>query len=337
LNDVAAGIIHQYGDFDDNARYCAYQDGTWLSLPLSFAAWSFPLVTRMDYWQQDAGMDVTELFPADVTKRQASKIATFTWDTFLGACKRLAAAGHMFGNPISGCIEANAWLWPLLLSFGAVPVTATGDIAVESDATLAGIEFVVELSQSMPRDIYRWTNASNDHWLLAGNGAAIVDAPNFWVRAKQEQPAVAARLWHHDAPAGPHGRFRSVEFSTYGIWRFSPHKQAARDLLRHLLQQEQQWKLLHAAQGVDRPALKAFASHPVWRETGPPPGGLYNYLPRGDKQLIPYGWPAPPAIAIRIANKYVIPTMMARAATGKMTPKEAMQWAARVLEAAVKG
>jgi ABC-type glycerol-3-phosphate transport system substrate-binding protein len=147
LNDVAADIIHQYSDFDDNARYSAYQDGTWLALPLSFAAWSHPLVSRMDYWQQDAGMDVTELFPADVTKRQARKIATFTWDTFLVACKRLAAAGHMFGSAISGCDNANHWLWPLLLSFGALPVTVTGDIAIESDATLAGIEFVVELSQ----------------------------------------------------------------------------------------------------------------------------------------------------------------------------------------------
>jgi hypothetical protein len=42
LNDVAAGIIQQYGDFDDNAKYCAYHEGTWLALPLSFAAWSSP-------------------------------------------------------------------------------------------------------------------------------------------------------------------------------------------------------------------------------------------------------------------------------------------------------
>jgi ABC-type glycerol-3-phosphate transport system substrate-binding protein len=94
---------------------------------------------------------------------------------------------------------------------------------------------------------------------------------------------------------------------------------------------------LHAAQGVDRPALKAFASYPVWTEAGPPPGGLYNYLPRGDEQVIPTWWPAPPAIAIQIEYKFLIPTMMARAVTGKMTPKEAMQWAARTLEAFVKG
>ena len=138
-------------------------------------------------------------------------------------------------------------------------------------------------------------------------------------------------------PAGPHGRFRSGFFSTYGIWRFSPHKHAAKDLLRHLLQHEQQWKLLHAAQGQDRPALKAFASHPVWTEAGPPPGGLYNYVPRGDERLMVPGWPATPEIAAQIEGRNVIPRMIARAATGRMTPKEAMQWAARELEDSIKG
>jgi ABC-type glycerol-3-phosphate transport system substrate-binding protein len=155
--------------------------------------------------------------------------------------------------------------------------------------------------------------------------------------AKRLQPAVAAQLWHHDVPAGPHGRFRGSFFSTYGLWRFSPHKQAAKDLLTHLLQKEQQWQLLYAAQGVHRSALKAFASHPVWEEAGPPPGGLYNYIPRGDEQLIPNGWPAPPAIAVQIAGNSLIPAMIAKATTGKMRPKEAMQWAARALEDYVKG
>jgi hypothetical protein len=264
LNDVAEGIINQYGDFDANARYCAYQHGTWLSLPLSSNSFSLPLVSRIAYWQQDAGIDVTKLFPADATQRQAKKIATFTYDTFLAACKRPAAAGHRFGHAISPWGEGNLWLGPLLASFGALPVTATGDIAIESDATLAGIEFVVELSQSMPRDIHSWDNVSNSNWIISGNGSAILNHPGAWIVARRAQPAVAAQLWHHDVPAGPHGRFRGSFFSTYGLQRFSPHKQAAKDLLIHLLQKEQQWQLLYAAQGVYRPALKTFASHPVW-------------------------------------------------------------------------
>lgn len=104
-----------------------------------------------------------------------------------------------------------------------------------------------------------------------------------------------------------------------------------------MLQKEQQWKLLSAGQGYYLPATQAFYAHPVWAEAGPPPGGLYNYVPRGDEQLILTGWPAPPDIAAQIAGRSLIPTMMAKAATGKMTPKEAMQWTARELEDYVQG
>ncbi|RMF92513.1 MAG: extracellular solute-binding protein, partial [Nitrospinota bacterium] len=130
LNDVAEGLIKQYGDFDPNARYLAYQDGTWIVLPSPIGSHSYPMVTRIDYWKQYAGIDVTELFPPDVTKRDAKKIATFTYDAFLAACKKLAAAGHMFGNPISECTDANDWLCPLMASFGSTPVTEGGDIAI---------------------------------------------------------------------------------------------------------------------------------------------------------------------------------------------------------------
>ena len=60
-------------------------------------------------------------------------------------------------------------------------------------------------------------------------------------------------------------------------------------------------------------------------------------MPRGDERLIVPGWPAPPDIAAQIEGRYLIPTMTAKAATGKMTPKEAMQWAARELEDYVRG
>jgi hypothetical protein len=212
LDDVAAGILQQYGDFHDNARNLSYHGGTWISLPLAVGSYSYPMVTRIDSWQQEAGLDVTELFPVDASKRQVQKIATFTYDALLVACKRLAAAGHMFGMPISACEDANLWLWALLAAFGSTPVTNTRDIAIESEATRIGIEFVVELSQSMPRDIYNWIGTSNNRWIGSGNGSATLNPPSAWVIARREQPAVAAQLWHHDVPAGPHGRFRGATF-----------------------------------------------------------------------------------------------------------------------------
>jgi hypothetical protein len=43
----------------------------------------------------------------------------------------------MFDNAISPWGEGNLWLGLLLASFGVLPVTATEDIAIASDATRA--------------------------------------------------------------------------------------------------------------------------------------------------------------------------------------------------------
>ncbi len=337
VDDVAEALMKQYGDYHENAWYLSYQDGHWIALPNTVGAQSFPLVTRIDLWKEHAGIDVTDIFPADVSKRDPKKIATFNLDTFLTACKKLAAAGYMFGNPISEFGDSNNWLCPILASFGSIPVTEKGDIAIESDATLEGIEYIVELTKLMPQDIFGWDNASNNRWIISGKGSAIMNPPSAWAVAKRDRPEIAAQIWHHDTPVGPKGHFRGAPGTNYGIWNFSKNKQAAKDLLTHLFQKEQQWKLLDAGQGFDMPPLKSFYSHPVWVENGPPVGGLYNYVPRGDEKLIMGGWPAKPDLAVQINRKYLIPVMIAKAATGEMTPKEAMKWAAGELEEYIEG
>jgi multiple sugar transport system substrate-binding protein len=47
-----------------------------------------------------------------------------------------------------------------------------------------------------------------------------------------------------------------------------------------------------------------------------------------------YGYPGPDTPAIdEVANNYIIVDMMANAATGKMSPEEAMKWAQKEIEA----
>jgi len=50
-----------------------------------------------------------------------------------------------------------------------------------------------------------------------------------------------------------------------------------------------------------------------------------------------YGYPGPDTPAIdEVANNFIIPDMMANAATGKMTPEEAMKWAENEISATFK-
>jgi ABC-type glycerol-3-phosphate transport system substrate-binding protein len=333
LNDVADYIQRKYGKFDELGKYTSYLDGAWWTVPLH--SYSHAMVSRIDLFREHAGINLLELFPPDVTKREKSKVDAWTYDVFLDAAKKLHNAGYPFGNPIGKVYDAGQWLYPIMLSYGSVPIDKDGKVTIESDETLKAVELVKELSKYMPKDIFGWDDRANNTWITSGKGSCIHNPPSAWVAAKKTRPDIAAQLWHHDNPRGPKGRFRAAVTTNIGVWKWCKEKNAAKDLIMYLLESPQQWKEFHGMQGYGIPNLKPMYAHPVWGESSPPRGTLYNYVPRGDEQLKLVGWPAPPDIGAEIHSRYIIPAMMAKAATGKMSANEAMKWAAGELEAIV--
>ena len=332
LNDVADYIQKKYGKFVELATYLSYQDGSWVTVPAPLMSHSYPMVSRIDLFREHAGINLLDLFPTDFTKRDKTKVDAWTYDAFLDAAKKFHDAGYPFGNPINKVSDANDWLCPLFLSFGSVPVDKDGKVTIESDGTLQAIEFMKELTQYMPKLIYGWDARSNNRWIISGKGACTQNPPSAWAVCKRTRPDIAAQLWHHDTPNGSKGRYRGALFYNFGVWKWCKEKKAAKELIIYLLESPQQWKMLQAAQGYDMPQLKPMYAHPVWVEQGPPKGSIYNYIPRGDEQLIVGGWPALPEIGAKIYNRYIVPAMVAKATTGEMSPKEAMKWAAGELE-----
>ena len=337
LNDVADYIEKKYGKFEELGRYLNYQDGVWVSLPAPTGSHSYPMNSRIDLFRQHADIDVVDIFPADAMKRKDRKVKGFTWDAFLKAAKKLHGAGYPFGGAIAETSDANDWLCPLFLSFGSVPVDKDGNITIESAETVKALEFLKELAQYMPKEIYGWKDGSNNRWLISGKGSCILNPPSAWAKAKRVAPHIAAQVWHHDTPRGPKGRYRGGSFYSFGVWKWCKEKQAAKDFLTYLLESPQQWKIFYASQGYDMPQLKPMYAHPVWQEEGPPKGTVYNYIPRGDEKLIIGGYPAPPDIGNQIYAKYLISVMTGKVVTGEASPKDAMKWCAKELEMVVVG
>ncbi len=332
LDDVADAVQKKHGKFDPNATWLSFQDGRWVTLPSPIGSHTYPLETRMDLWKQHAGIDVQDIFPADVKKRDKKKVDGWDWKRFLEGAKKVHAAGFPFGASIAENSDSNSWLAPLFLSFGSVAINEKGEITIESEATLEALEFLKELTKYMPPDIYGWDDANNNRLLISGKGSAILNPPSAWAVAKRDQPAVAAQVWHHDAPRGPKGRFRGSVLYAWGVWKFAKSKSAAKDLLVHVSSREAQWKLIEASAGYDVPQLPAFYEHPVWAEIGPPKGGQYNYIVRGDERVIVPGWPAKHEYAVQIDGRWLLPTMVGKVTSGGMPPKDAMKWAAKELE-----
>jgi len=337
LNEVAEAVIKRHGPYNENATYLSLQDGKWVTLPSPIGSHTYPLETRMDLWKKHAGIDVQALFPPDVKKRDQKKVEAWDWKMFLEGAKKVHAAGFPVGMSIASNTDSNDWLGPLFATYGSTPMSEKGDITIDSEATVAALEYVKELVQYMPADIYGWDDASNNRWLISGKGSAIINPPSAWTVAKRDRPEVAAQVWHHDAPRGPKGRFRGSLPFTWGVWSFGKNKKAAKDLLLHLSQKDQQWKTITASQGYDIPQTNAFLSHPIWNEIEPPKGGQYNYPVRGDEKLIVAGWPAKPDIGAQIYSRWLLPTMVAKFTQGGVPAKEAVKWAASELEGYKRG
>jgi Bacterial extracellular solute-binding protein len=335
VDDLVQALESRYGPFAENAGYLARQDGTWRAVAAPCGSSSYPMASRLDLWKQHAGIDLQAMFPAGA--RDPDKVKGWTYQALLEGCKKLHAAGYPFGNAVSEWSDSAMWLAPLLLAFGSQLMTAEGDIAVDSDGTRAGLEFLKELTAYMPQDVYEWDNASNNRWIIEGKGSAICNPPSAWAVAKEEAPGVAAQIWHHDVPAGPSGRYRGAQPVFFGIWTFAANKPAAKDLLLYLCERDQVLKIVRGSQGFDTPLQAEFSDHEVWQAAGPPVGTLYNYPVHGDEVQVVPGYPAPPDMAGKIADADLIANLVAKVTRDGQSTADAIAWAEGELERIQKG
>ena len=65
LDDVVNGLIKQYGPISPVAEYLAKIKGTWRGVPTTVGSQVKPCCSRFDLYQQHAGIDVRDMFPAD--------------------------------------------------------------------------------------------------------------------------------------------------------------------------------------------------------------------------------------------------------------------------------
>lgn len=332
-------LIGKYGNLTADGEYIFKRDGTWVALPCSAGAnHSYPVVARKDLFKEHAGIDVEAMFPAGPRTSASRALAkNWTWDTFLTAVQKLHKAGFPFGNQLSnGPSDSQDWTGSLFHSFGAIPVDAKGNITIDSDGTRSVLEYMKKLTEVMPRDVYSWDDAGNNKWIISGKGSAIMNPPSAWAVAKRDKPEVAAQLWHFDLPHGPGGHFRPTLPRSAAIWKFSKNKSAAKALLVHLLEREQQEKLVEGSKGYDIPMFKSFGDFKTWETVGPPVGGQYNYPIRGKEQANVGGMPAPPAIAAQIYAQAFMPVMIGKFCQGGESMDEVIKWGIKTLEGYVK-
>jgi ABC-type glycerol-3-phosphate transport system substrate-binding protein len=297
VNDIMEPLIKQNGEVNGTVKYLGQLDGKWLGVPACIGSQIKGPCSRIDLMKKFANIDVQEMYPAG----SPPKADNWTTDTFLKAAEACHKGGYPFGIGLGETADNVDTAGAFFLAFGAQLVNAKGDLTVKTDEVRQALEFYKKLIAFLPPNVAAWDDASNNKWLVSGQGAMIMNPPSAWAVAKRDAPQVAEQCWTHGFPAGPKGRFAPFVPFFWNIWKFSRNKEAAKSLLVHLSQPESIARLVEASGGYDLPAFEKLTLLKTWAEQGPPKGTLFHYPNPYNHQILSIAAsPAPPKIAQQI-------------------------------------
>jgi hypothetical protein len=336
LDEIAAALIQQYGTISPVAEYLAKIKGAWRGVPAASGSQIKPCCSRFDLYQEHAGIDLREVFPADESKWDSAKVDGWNWDAYLAAAEKLFKAGYPVGLPMGQTSDSVDWVGALFNAYGVVMVDAKDNIKINSDETRAVLEYAKKLMAAIPPDVYAWDDAGNNRWLISGKGSGIMNPPSAWAVAKRDNPKVAENCWTHPMPRGPKGRFVGQLPQFYGLWSFSKNKAAAKDLLLFISQKPQVARLVEASFGFDLPSFRSMYDLDTWKTVGPPVGTVYGYPPRGDEQTSIAGAPARSEVGAQIYNQAINTVMVAKFTQGGEKLDAVIKWAENELEGTLR-
>ena len=311
VDELVSSLIDEHGNVLLGSEYIGKHKGRWIAVPTGVQTTGQNPCARIDHFKQFVGLDVTRMYPAGEPPDEVLADA-WTWKAFLVAAEKCAKAGYPFGMPLSTCSDAINWVSAVFAGQGAQLVDAEGNITVKSDDVKEVLAWFKEIAPSLPPSVFAWDNASNNRWLISGQGALIMNPPGAWAVAVRDAPKVAEQLWTFHSPKGPKGRFDPCSFGFWGIWSFSPNAAAAKSLLTHLSTRSSVEKLVAGSHGVDIPPFEKLRDFKTWEEEKPPAGTLYNYPPRRDVTALLAGYPAPTSLGAQMFAQGTICKMVAQ-------------------------
>jgi multiple sugar transport system substrate-binding protein len=122
--------------------------------------------------------------------------------------------------------------------------------------------------------------------------------------------------------------------NSYGIWKFAKNQHTALDFLKYYTDN---WiDAFKASTGYNMPIFANIVPKPMPILSNDPtshPADKLAILQTSDEWTAVSGWPGPAwAATDEVYNDFVVCDMMTKAATGAMTPEEAVKWAAQETE-----
>ncbi len=320
LTDLIAEIEAEYGEFSTVGKQAGFDaaTGTWFSLPIFYMA--FAGLYRKDLWDE-IGMEPD------------------TWDDVLEGGRALKAMGNPIGIPISHGSDANVQWRGLIWSFGGSIQDEEQNVVINSPEVLEAVKFAKALfKETMTDEVLAWDDMANNRFLASGKGSLIFNPISAYRSIQKSDPALADKIFVAKPPQGPEARLMGVTQHSWTIWKFAENQVNAMEFMRHFV--ANYTAVFETSTGYNMPMNPGWVPEPMPilsnDPTSNPPDKL-AVLQTAPEWCAGFEYPGPNSPAMgEVIQTYIIPDMVAQAATDQLTPEEAVAWAEEQIMRIVK-
>ena len=315
VTDLANYLGKKYGGFYAACEAYLRPDGRrWIGIPLGAAG------SMMVYRESALKAAGFTSFPKDT-------------DSFLKMMKALKDKGTPGGFALGHATgDANTWCHWLVWSFGGKMVDQSNKVVIDSPETVRALEYAKELYGTFVPGTLSWLDPNNNKAFLDGQISVTNNGISIYYAAKTSKDPKINELVpdinHAEYPVGPAGSGTAFHlFLNQMIFKYTRYPRAAKEFLRFMMEEEQFGPWMQASIGYVAHPLAAYAKNPIW--TSDPKHTPYrdvvkNMRPAGYQGKLGY------ASAGTLAD-FIMVDMVAEAASGGKSPKEAAERAQKLL------
>ena len=315
VTDVAEYLGKKYGGWYPACEAYLKPDGKkWLGLALG-AAGSY-MVYRQSMVKA-AGFDT---FPKNT-------------DDFLKMLKALKEKGTPGGFALGNATGDGLWCNWLMWAFGGKLVDKSNKVVIDSPETIKALEYAKEMYATFIPGTLSWLDPNNNKAFLDSQISVTNNGISIYYAAKNSTDPKVKELQediqHASFPVGPVGvPTESHLFFNQMVMKYTKYPNAAKAFLQFMMEKEQFDAWQTGAGGYIAPPLAAYAASPIW--TADPKNTPYR---DAVKNMRPTGYAGKLGYASAGAGAdFIVVNMVAEAASGSKTPKEAAERAQKRAE-----
>jgi multiple sugar transport system substrate-binding protein len=244
------------------------------------------------------------------------------------------------GIGLASEIDTNMAMRSIMYSFGSSVQDEQGNVVLNSKETLEAIKFVKALyEEAMTPEVFTWDASANNRFMLSGKGSLALNAISITRTAEKIDPEMEKKIWLAKAPKGPVRRIGLEHvMNVYVIWKFAENIEGAKKFLVDYVSNfktaflaSEYYNFPCFAKTV--PDLKKLVAHD--KKAQPP--DKYKFLANVLDWATNVGYPGYANAAIdEIFGTWVISTMFGRAASGMLSPEDALKAADKKVQAVFK-